>query len=147
MTLDTSIVVVCFDLGYGGFDQIRKDYSSRFFNVGAAEQAGMDIACGMALSGKKVFVYSITNFLLYRPFETLRTYVNHELIPLRLIASGRDKDYSHDGISHWSEDAELILEYALPHIYRYFPDTKEEIPELVQRLVDIDRPQFISLRR
>jgi len=126
MTLDTDIVVISLDLGYGMFNEIRDNYSSRFFNVGASEQAGMDMAVGMALAGKKPFVYSITNFILYRPFETLRNYINYEEIPVRLVASGRDKDYDHDGISHWSEDA---------------------IKSLVEIMVTQNAPHFISLKR
>jgi len=146
MTIDTNIVLISMDLGYGMWDKIRDDYPKRFYNVGASEQAGMDIAVGMALSGKKVFVYSITTFLLYRAFETLRTYVNYEKIPLRLVGSGRDKDYAHDGISHWSEDAKQILD-TLPNIKQYFPTDKNEIPLIVEKMVEDDSPAFISLIR
>jgi len=146
MTIDTDIVVIVGDLGYKMFDEIRDNYSKRFFNVGAAEQAMMDIAIGMALSGKKVFVYSITNFLLYRPFEALRTYINHEKIPVRLIAAGRGKDYLTDGISHQSEDAKQILD-CLPNITQYWPDDKKEIPLLVKKMVEENKPSFISLKR
>lgn len=146
MTLDIDIVVVLGDLGFGMFDEIRKDYPDRIINTGASEQAMMDMAVGLALSGKKPFVYSITNFLLYRPFETLRTYINHEKIPVRLIASGRDRDYAHDGISHHSEDAKKILD-CLPNITQYWPDTKEEIPNLVKQLAEVTQPSFISLKR
>jgi len=146
MTIDTNMVLISMDLGYGMWDKIRDDYPKRFYNVGASEQAGMDIAVGMALSGKKVFVYSITTFLLYRAFETLRTYVNYEKIPLRLVGSGRDKDYAHDGISHWSEDAKQILD-TLPNIKQYFPTDKNEIPLIVEKMVEDDSPAFISLIR
>jgi len=146
MTLDNNIIVLTGDLGFGGFDQIRIDYPSRFYNCGAAEQAMMDVAVGLALSGKKPFVYSITNFLLYRPFETIRTYINEEKIPVVLCASGRGKDYAHDGISHHSEDAEKILD-CLPNIEQHWPESKDEIPELMQKLVGATTPQFISLKR
>lgn len=146
MTLDTNIVVLVGDLGFGMFDQIRVDYPSRFINCGAAEQAMLDMAVGLALSGKKPFVYSITNFLLYRPFETLRTYINAENIPVILCASGRDCDYEHDGISHQSVDAKQILD-CLPNIVQYWPETKEEIPNLVKQMAESTQPSFISLKR
>ena len=146
MTLDPDIVVISLDLGMGMFDEIRENYSSRFFNVGAAEQAGMDMAVGMALAGKKPFVYSITNFLLYRPFETLRNYINHEEIPVRLVASGRDYDYEHDGISHWSQDARAVLD-VLPNIIQYWPKNEGGVKRAIKSMVRTDEPQFISLRR
>lgn len=146
MTIDTDIIALTGDLGYGGFDQIRKDYPGRFINCGASEQAMLDMAVGIALSGKKPFVYSITNFLVYRPFETLRTYINAENVPVILCASGRDKDYAHDGISHQSGDVKSILD-CLPNITQHYPMDKEEIPDLLQKLVDATTPQFISLKR
>lgn len=146
MTLDTDIVLVVFDLGFGLWDQIRIDYPKRFYNLGAAEQGGMDVAIGMALTGKKVFVYSMPTFLIYRPFEVLRTYVNHEKIPLRLIGSGRDADYAHDGISHNFEDTKNILD-TLPNITQYWPQSELELPLLVEKMASDNTPCFISLRR
>src|SRR3990167_1481101 len=108
------------DLGYGLLDEFRDRFTDRFVQCGAAEQAMMDIACGLAIEGKIPFVYSITTFLLYRPFETLRTYVNHEKLNVKLIGSGRDKYYHIDGISHWSEDAHKLLD-TLPNIHQYWP--------------------------
>src|SRR3990167_5924344 len=95
MLENDKIWLIVGDLGYGMFDKIREDFPDRFINTGAAETSMMNIACGLALEGKIPFVYSITTFLLFRPFEVLRTYVNHEKIPIKLVGSGRDKDYEH----------------------------------------------------
>lgn len=146
MKKDKDIVLLCLDLGYGMFDARFRDFPNRCYNLGASEQAGVGVAVGMALSGKKVFIYSITNFLVFRPFEWLRNYLNHEKIPVKLVASGRDKDYAHDGISHWSEEAKQVLD-CLPNIKQYWPETKEEIPAMVKKMVENNQPSFISLRR
>lgn len=146
MTLNSDIVALTGDLGYKGFDQIRIDYPNRFINCGASEQAMLDMAVGLAQSGKIPFVYSITPFLLYRPFETLRTYINQENVNVKLVGSGRDKDYAHDGFSHDASDAKQILD-TLPHILQLWPQSKEEIPALVKFMVQHEGPQFISLSR
>lgn len=143
---DKDIVLVVGDLGYGLWDKVKADFPTRFYNIGASEQAGADICVGLALAGKKPFFYSITTFLLYRPFETLRTYINHEKIPVRLVASGRDQDYEHDGISHWSIDARRVLS-TIPEIQQYWPKTKDEIQDIVNKMVSVNEPSFISLRR
>ena len=147
MLKDKDIWLLVGDLGFGMWDAVRRDFPERTYNCGASEQAMLGIACGLALEGKKVFCYSITTFLLYRGFETIRNYINHEQIPIRLVGSGRDKDYHIDGFSHDSSDAKLILETALPTINTLWPDTKEEIPEMINRMVNEDKPWFISLCR
>lgn len=153
MKLNPKIWLLTGDLGYAMFDYIRKDFPDRFVNTGAAEQALTDIACGLALEGKIPFVYSITTFLLYRPFETIRTYINHEKLNVKLVGGGRDKDYEHDGISHWSEDAWKLfyMAYDVPGILNnikpYWPEDKKEIPSILDKMIKFNGPDFISLRR
>jgi len=153
MKKDKDIILLVGDLGYGMFDSIRDELPDQFINCGAAENGMMGIAVGLALEGKKPFVYSITTFLLFRPFETIKLYLDGENIPVRLIGSGRDKDYAHDGPSHDATKAyDLFGGSQNPNgffwnIWSYWPETKEEIPDLVEKMVKTDRPQFISLRR
>ena len=150
MQTDPDIWVVTGDLGYGMWDSIRNDFPERFLNVGAAEQVMMGVGVGLALEGKKPFIYSITTFLLYRPFETIRNYVNHEKIAVRLVGSGRDKDYAHDGISHWSSDVPKLFDSSnglLANIETLWPQEKKEIPKMVKQMVEENKPWFISLRR
>ena len=146
MKKNPDIWLITGDLGYKMFDSIRDEFPERYINTGATEISFMDIACGLSLEGKIPFVYSITPFILYRPFEVLRTYINHERLNVKLIGSGRNKDYEHDGISHWSEDALHVLK-CLPNINRYFPEKKEEIPEIVYNMVKEKGPMFLSLTR
>lgn len=145
------IMLLTGDLGYGMWDQFRKELPQQFINCGASEQAMMGIAVGLALSGKIPFVYSITPFLLYRPLETIRTYINHEKINVKLIGSGRDTDYLHDGISHWSHDIYPLFDHEqgpiLDNIQTYWPDKNEEIPEIVNKMITSPQPAFLSLRR
>ena len=144
--LNDKIWLVTGDLGMGMWDEFRDTFPERYVNTGAAEQSLLDIACGLSLENKIPFCYSITTFLLYRPFETLRTYINHEKLNVKLVASGRDKDYHIDGISHWSEDAKKILD-TLPNIRQSWPETKEQIPFTLEQMLKEEIPWFISLRR
>lgn len=146
MTLNTDIVILTGDLGYKMWDQIRVDYPNRFINCGASEQAMMDMAVGLAHSGKIPVVYSITPFLIYRAFETLRTYIDHEKVNVKLIGSGRDKDYAHDGFSHDASDVKKILD-TLPNIGQLYPASRDEIPEMLENMLRFTGPLFISLSR
>lgn len=149
MQTNKDIWLVVGDLGYRVWDKHREDFPDRYINTGAAEQAMMDIAVGLSLEGKIPIVYSITTFLLYRPFEQIRNYVNHEKLNVKLIGSGRDKDYAHDGFSHWSEDDRKLFGSGkiFDNIQAGWPETKEEIPDIVKRMLKINKPYYINLKR
>lgn len=146
MIKDQSIYLVTCDLGWGVFDKIRNDFPDRFFNVGASEQAGMGIAVGLALEGKKPFIYSITTFLLRRAYETIKLYIDYEKIPVRLVGGGRDRDYAHDGISHWAgDDTDIMRNFK--NIKAIWPAKESNIESYVEEMVGLDIPQYINLRR
>ena len=146
MKMNKAIMLVCIDLGYHVFDQHFMDMPKQTINTGASEQAAMDMAVGLALAGRIPFVYSITPFLLFRPFETLRTYIDHERIPVMLVGSGRDTDYEHDGFSHNATDDSLILS-TLHNIRQYRPATKDEVPTMVNLMITQKEPAYINLSR
>lgn len=146
MKQDSDIWLVVGDLGYKAFDAIRDDFPDRFINVGAAEMSMMGVAVGLALEGKKPFVYSISSFLLWRPAETIRLYVDHESIPVRLVGGGRDKDYHLDGFSHDATDGKQLMRL-FKNIKSRWPETKEEIPHWVEKMVKEDGPWYLNLRR
>src|ERR1035437_1411880 len=100
MKINDKIFVLVGDLGYGMFDKIKQDFPNRFKNVGAAEYLMVGMGIGLSFSGFIPILYSISPFLIYRPFELLKLYVNFENIPVKLIGSGRDYDYHIDGESH-----------------------------------------------
>ena len=146
MLENKNIFVVTGDLGYKMWDQVRLDYPDRFINVGAAEQSLIGISVGLALENKIPIVYSITPFLLYRPFETIRNYIDHEKIPVILVGAGRDKDYLHDGFSHWSEEDKKLLNI-LKNIYTLWPNSVDEVTHMVPLILDSHSPWYINLKR
>lgn len=146
MQKNPDIILLTADLGYKIFDLHFKDFPDRCINAGAAEQCAMGAAIGLALLGKIPFVYSITSFLLYRPFEWLRNFVNHENIPVRLVGSGLDNDYAHDGITHQTFDAKAVLGL-FPNIESYFPSEKAQVPVALSGMISHNEPSFLCLRR
>lgn len=141
---DPKIMVITADLGYAMLDKIKQDFPDRFINVGASEQTALGVAVGLALEGYKPFVYTITSFFL-RAAETISLYLEHEKIPVRLVGGGRDDDYKHDGYSHYGTQAQKFI-HSMKFVEGY-PETKEEVPDIVNYMVDNDTPSFLSLRR
>lgn len=121
MKKNDKVVLLLGDLGYGHFDKIREEFPDRVFNPGAAEQLLLGMACGMSMEGKIPVCYSMTPFLLYRPFEVIRTFIDYEKIPVILAAAGRDKDYAAAGWSHWATDDKEHLS-GFKNMIKFWPD-------------------------
>lgn len=146
MKENENIIFVTADLGFFLADKIKEDFPDRFYNVQAAEMAMLNISVGLALEGRTVFCYSITPFLLWRAAETIRTYINHESIPCKLIGSGRDDNYLEDGVSHFAGDDKDFMKL-FPNIKCNWPETKEEILNLVDEMISNPLPYYLNLKR
>ena len=144
MENDPDVFLLTGDLGYKLFDPHFEDFPDRCINTGAAEQAMLGIAVGLAQEHKKPFVYTITSFFL-RCAETISLYLDHENIPVRLVGSGRGNDYAHDGISHDCTKAEQFIHSA--KLMEHYPENKERVPDMVKWMAERDEASFISLRR
>ena len=104
MKQNDNIILLVGDVGYKIFDHLREEFPSRVINAGASEQLMIGMAAGLAMDGKIPVCYSITPFVLQRPFEFIRNYLNHESIPVKLVGSGRDEDYGVCGESDYFTD-------------------------------------------
>lgn len=144
MGKNENIMLLTGDLGYGVWDKIKLDFPDRFYNTGSSEQLMLGAAVGMALEGKIPFVYSITPFVLYRPFEFIRNYLNEENIPVKLIGGGRGRDYGTLGFSHWAEEDEKIIS-CLPNIVQYRPNSVNELEVITPDIINNQKPSYLNL--
>lgn len=146
MKVDDRIVVITADLGYMMWDNIKSDFPDRFYNCGSAEQLMISMGVGMTYENKIPLCYSITPFLLYRPFEMIRNYLNNELAPVKLIGCGRDREYEHDGFSHWAEDEGKVIDI-FTNIKKYRPLKVNDIENIVDDLLYNNMPCYLSLSK
>ena len=146
MEQNESIYVLLGDLGFGIFDQIRARFPDRCINVGSSEQLMVGMGTGLALEGKLPICYSISSFLIYRPFEFIRNYLDYEKIPVKLVGSGRDLDYGTAGFTHHSTELKPILRH-FKNIDSYWPNTKDELINEMKTFLYSERPSFLSLKR
>jgi transketolase len=144
MSYNERIVLLTGDLGYGLWDQIRIDYPDRFYNVMSSEQLMIGSAVGLAIEGFIPIVYSITPFVIYRPFELLRNYLDHENIPVKLVGGGRNKDYGYLGFSHWAEEDIKVLS-TLKNIKLFKP--KKLKNKMCKDFLYNYKPSYLNLSR
>lgn len=143
---DPSILLITADLGYGLFDSIKEKYPNNFVNCGAAEQLMLGLCVGAAYEGRKPIAYSITPFLLYRPFELIRNYINKESLNIKLVGSGRDKDYAHDGFSHWAEEDRDVMLNSFKNVKCFWP-SHDNIEDTLSACFDYNGPCYLNLKR
>lgn len=146
MASNPDVFLITGDLGYGLWDKIRDDYPDRFYNVGSSEMAMMGAAIGLAMEGKIPYVYSITPFAIYRPFEMIRNYLDHEKIPVNIVGGGRDKEYGYLGFSHWSHDDKKIMN-VFHNIISTWPKNDDELLDNFQFSLKKQSPTYINLKR
>lgn len=144
MSQNEDIYLLTGDLGYGLWDRIKIDYPDRFINTLSSEQLMLGMACGLAMENKIPVVYSITPFVLYRPFEWIRNYLDHEKIPVKLVGGGRDKDYGYLGFSHWAEE-DIDVMSVFKNITLYKPSTPET--KIFKQFIDNKAPSYLNLSR
>jgi transketolase len=146
MGKNNDLYILFVGLGFPRFEEFREMYPDRVINTEAAEQSALDIAVGLSYAGKTPVIYTITPFLL-RGFETIRTYINHESLPVVLVGAGRDDDYSkHDGYSHDAKDIFSIMR-TQRNIRQYYPHSVDELQGALHLATEGKQPSFISVPR
>jgi transketolase C-terminal domain/subunit len=147
MSRNKDIFLLYGDLGYPMFNAHIEDFPGRTMNCGAAEQSMLDISVGLSYAGNVPVCYSITPFLLWRAAETIRTYINHEQLCVKLVGSGRGEDYTrHDGFSHDAKDDREFIGM-FKNISASWPETKEDIPNVMNEMFKTSKPFYLNLSR
>ena len=139
---DDKIVLLVGDIGYGIFDEFRKNNPKKFFNMGICEQSLIGTASGMALEGLKPWVYTITPFLIERPFEQLKLDIDQQNVNVKLVGYA---DYPELWPTHSETNAKELMKL-LKNIEAFFPENSEQTEQHVLYCYEKKGPTFISLK-
>ena len=124
---DKKIILLVGDIGYGIFDDFRKNHPKRFFNLGIYEQSLIGVASGMALEGLKPWVYTITPFLIERPFEQIKLDIDQQKANVKLVGFA---DYPTLGPSHSELNGKKLIKF-FKNIKSFFPKDSEQTQKAV----------------
>jgi len=100
MNKDETVWFLYADVGYGFVEKLHKKFPSRTINCGIAEQNMIGVAAGLAHAGKKVYVYSIANFVTLRCLEQVRNDIVAPQLDVTIVGVGGRDAYPLAGISH-----------------------------------------------
>lgn len=141
---DPDIVIMVADNGAIVFDQFRAEFPGRFINCGIAEANMIGVAAGMALSGKKPYIYTITNFMTMRAFEQIRNDICLQHTNVKVVGIGGGFVYSTLGPTHHAiEDISLMR--SLPNMTVICPASPLEVQWAVKAIVSLDTPVYLRM--
>jgi len=139
---DEKIYLIVGDIGYRVFDDFREQHPERFINMGVCEQSTVSVSAGMALEGLKPWVYTITPFLIERPFEQVKLDIDQQNANVKLVGYA---DYPTLGPTH-SELSGKQLMQLFTNIASFFPQDGDETETMINQAYERDGPAFISLK-
>ena len=139
---DEKIYVIVGDIGYRVFDEFREKFPDRFINMGICEQSMIGVSAGMALEGLKPWVYTITPFLIERPFEQVKLDIGQQNVNVKLVGFS---DYPKLGPTHTELSGEKMMKL-FKNITSYFPKNGDETIHSVNKAFKRIGPVFISLK-
>ncbi len=97
---DLNLIVLTADHGAFSLERFKRDFPRQYFNIGISEQNMVSVASGLALGGKRVFIYSIINFVTLRCFEQINVDLGGMKLPVTIVGVGAGFTYSTDGPTH-----------------------------------------------
>jgi transketolase len=139
---DLNVVLMYGDID-GGMDEYKKQFPDRHYNMGLCEQSWISMAAGMALEGLRPILYSITPFILERPFEQIKLDIDEQDLPVMMI--GYDS-YPISGMSHMTRDPEALIRL-FRNVRGFFPRTSLEAEAYIYEAYLLNKPSFICLKR
>lgn len=144
---DDRIVFLIPDVGFNYIEEFQKKFPNRFFNLGVTEQSAMIIAAGLALSGLKPYVYSMINFVTFRPYEMLRNAVCLHNANVKIIGVKGSAKYKFLGFSHnlISENEEIEVLKNLPNIKSFVVEDPNEVRNIILKTYEMNSPCYIRL--
>ncbi len=115
---DPSIMFLSADFGAEALDALRNRYPAHFLHCGIAEQAMIDVATGLALEGRTVFVYAMAPFLSLRALEQIKCGPGLMDLPICLLSIGVGLGYADAGPTHYAtEDFACLRAVVGAHVY------------------------------
>jgi transketolase len=141
---DPRVVLLSGDIGNKLFDKFKEHAEARFYNCGVAEANMMGVAAGMALSGLRPVVYTITPFTTTRCFEQIRVDACYHEAPVVIVGTGSGLSYAELGPTHHSCEDLAILR-SLPGMTVLAPADANELRACLRAALQVNGPVYMRI--
>jgi transketolase len=141
---DERIWLVFGDLGYSVLEAFISRFPDRYLNAGVAEQNMTGIAAGLAMLGKTVFTYTITNFAVMRCLEQIRNDVCYDNLNVKIVSVGGGVAYGSHGYTHHGVE-DLAVMSAMPNLAVAAPGDPIEARFITRMMADRPGPAYLRI--
>ncbi len=141
---DPSIMLLTGDLGFTVLEEFRDTLPNQYLNAGVAEQNMIGTAAGLAMGGKRVFVYSIIPFVTFRCLEQIRNDLCYHNLSVCVVGVGGGYSYGHMGSTHHALEDISILR-SLPNMTVVCPGDPVEVEGAVKAISQHNGPCYLRL--
>lgn len=122
------------------------EFPERFFDVGIAEQNMVGIAAGAAACGFVPWVSTFAFLLTQRAVEQIRSMVAYPGLNVKLAGGYAGFSDSFDGATHQSV-FDIAVMRAMPNMQVIVPADNNELPPIMEQMMQDKSPAFIRLSR
>ncbi len=141
------VVALSADVSNSDFSfMFQEAFPERFFNVGIAEQALVDVAAGLAYSGKIPFANTFAIFLATRALEMVRTHLCYGEANVKLMGAYAGLSDSFDGPTHHSI-TDIAIMRSLPNMTVIVPSDPVAVAKLLPQVAAWQGPVYFRLNR
>ena len=138
------IVLLSGDIGNKMFDDFKQIAPERFINCGIAEASMMSVAGGLALSGLRPVVYTITPFVTARCFEQAKISVGYHEANVVIIGTGSGLSYAELGATHHSLD-DISIMGSIPNMRVLAPCDPNQLGFYLDEALNLNGPTYIRI--
>ncbi|WP_163328201.1 transketolase family protein [Desulfurobacterium thermolithotrophum] len=144
---DERIVVLDADLsGSTKTSKFAKVFPDRFFNMGVAEINMINVAAGLATTGKIAFVSTFAMFATGRAWEAIRQTVCYPELNVKVVCTHGGITVGEDGASHQAlEDVANMRN--IPNMRVIVPADDIETEQVIRTIAYTDGPFYVRLSR
>lgn len=140
-----NIYIVAADISPSGAMAKFQKSEKNFINVGVAEQNMIGVCAGLAMSGKKVFAYTIAPFALYRPFEMVRDDLCYQNLDVTVVGMGSGTIYANLGGTHTAIE-DISIARSIPNMQVISPCDPDELISAVNYCCTINKsPTYLRI--
>jgi len=143
---DPKLFLLVGDMGFSSCETFQERFQEQFINTGPSEQNMIGVAAGLAMHGKRVFIYSVIPFITLRVLEQIKLDICHHNLAVTLVGAGAGFAYGSQGPTHHGID-DLPAMLSLPGMHVFSPADPRETAFLVKASYKLRKPCYIRIVR